>query len=354
MIGRNGVVRLFEHADRIPFVSEVLEEGKSLLVFAPRHRVLGAESGFVEIFVIGGSGETGEVSVFDACGVGGPKDGSHVVDGPDVVDDDPDGVLRELVHLVGVRSFDFIPTQLAHVMANEDVWTEDSKSRGGSGVAIRFPSRCFSPYTEWNMRNEPGIQWLRPLVLILVCGLLVSCQTLREVSNLRDVQFRIDRATDARLAGIDLAGLESYRDLSGADVARLGASLSQGDLPFSFTLHVEAENPADNSVDARLTEMDWTLLLNEQETISGVFDREVVLSPGTPKDVPVDIELDLVEFFDENLRGMVELATAVGGEGPPTNVQLRVQPTVQTRLGPMKYPNPITVVSKDVGASASQ
>jgi hypothetical protein len=136
-------------------------------------------------------------------------------------------------------------------------------------------------------------------------------------------------------------------------VARLGASLSQRDLPLSFTLHVEAENPADNSVNARLTEMDWTLLLDEKETISGVSDREVVLPPGTPKDVPVDIELDLVEFFDENLRGLVDLAAAVGGEGPPTNVQLRVQPTVRTPLGPMKYPSPITVVSQDVGDSSS-
>lgn len=204
------------------------------------------------------------------------------------------------------------------------------------------------------MRNEPGIQWLPPVVLLLVGGLLVSCQTLREVRNLKDVQFRIDRATDGRLAGIDLSGLQSYRDLSGADVTRLGASLSQGDLPLSFTLHVEAENPSENSVNARLTEMDWTLLLDDKETISGVSDREVVLPPGTPKDVPVGIELDLVEFFDENLRGLVDLATAVGGEGPPTNVQLRVQPTVRTPLGPIKYPNPITVVSKDVGDDPSQ
>lgn len=191
-------------------------------------------------------------------------------------------------------------------------------------------------------------------MLLLVGGLLVSCQTLREVRNLKDVQFRIDRAADAQLAGIDLSGLQSYRDLSGADVARLGASLAQGDLPLSFTLHVEAENPADNSVNARLTEMDWTLLLDEKETISGVSDREIVLPPGTPKDVPVEIELDLVEFFGENLRGLVDLATAVGGEGPPSNVQLRVQPTVRTALGPIQYPNPITVVSKDVGDEPPQ
>jgi len=203
------------------------------------------------------------------------------------------------------------------------------------------------------MRARSTVRWLRVLALVVIAGGVVSCQTLREVANLKDVRFRIDRASDAQLAGVQLREIRSYQDLGGADVARLAASVSGGELPLSFTLHVEAENPASNTVNARLTEMDWTLLLDEQETISGVFDREVVLRPGTPEDVPVDLKLDLIAFFDQNLRGLVDLAAAVGGEGPPSNVQLRVRPTVQTPLGEMKYPNPITVVSKDVGGSSS-
>ena len=188
-------------------------------------------------------------------------------------------------------------------------------------------------------------------LLLLTAGLLLwtSCQTVREVTNLKDVRFRIDRVTDARLAGIRLSGMETYEDFGAADVARLTASLAQGELPFSFTLFVEAENPASNSVDARLTEMDWTLLLDDQETVSGIVDREVRLAPGTPTDVPVDIELNLVRFFDENLPQLASLAAAVSGDGPPKNVKLRVQPTVKTALGPMKYPSAITVVSEEVG-----
>jgi len=195
--------------------------------------------------------------------------------------------------------------------------------------------------------------YLRILTLLVLVGGLVSCQSLREVANLKDVRFRIDRATDAQLAGIRLGEVQSYDDLGGADVARLAAAVSRGELPLSFRLHVEAENPASNSVNARLTKMDWTLLLDEQETISGVFDREVVLRPGSPEDVPVDIKLDLVKFFDQNLQGMVDLATAIGGDGPPSNVQLRMRPTVRTPLGEMKYPNPITVVSRDVGGEGA-
>lgn len=179
--------------------------------------------------------------------------------------------------------------------------------------------------------------------------LLSSCQTLRELRSLEDVEFRIDRATDARLAGVNLNQLESYDDLGATDMARLASALSQGDLPLSFTLHVQATNPETNKVSARLTQMDWTLLLNDEETVAGTFNREVELPPGTPTDVPIDIELDLARFFNDNLQGLVNLASSVGGEGPPTNVKLRVQPIVRTSIGPIEYPRPITVVSRDVG-----
>ncbi|PQJ33448.1 hypothetical protein BSZ35_01520 [Salinibacter sp. 10B] len=190
------------------------------------------------------------------------------------------------------------------------------------------------------------------LGILLVGGgvlLLSSCQTLRQLRSLKDVKFRIDRATDARLAGVELRKVESYNDLGATDIARLTSALSQGELPFSFTLHVEATNPETNQVSARLTQMDWTLLLNDQETVTGTFDQEIELPPGTPTDVPVGVELDLARFFNDNLQGFIDLASSVGGDGPPTNVKLRVQPTVRTALGPIEYPNPITVVSRDVG-----
>ena len=212
-------------------------------------------------------------------------------------------------------------------------------------------SSCFSNRQRSLMRGSCGAP-LRLILLALLASIAVSCQTLRQVSNLKDVQFRIDRATNVQLAGIDLGGVRSVEDVSGIDMARLGSALSRGELPLSFTLFVEAENPASNSVDARLTQMDWTLLLDDTETISGTSDREVVLPPGTPKEVGVDIDLDLVEFFDRNLQSFLDLATAVAGDGPPANLKLRVRPIIQTPIGRMKYPTPITVVSKDVGGQS--
>lgn len=178
-----------------------------------------------------------------------------------------------------------------------------------------------------------------------------GCTALQQVSQLRKVQFRIDRVEDAQLAGIELEGIQSYEDIRALDVARLASKVANGRLPLSFTVQVGAQNPSDNDVNARLTQMDWTVLLQDRETVSGTLDREVVLRPGQPQTVPVAVSLNLVEFFDRTLEGLIDLAVALGKEGDSANVELKIQPTVQTPVGAMRYPTPITVARKEVGGA---
>jgi len=128
----------------------------------------------------------------------------------------------------------------------------------------------------------------------------------------------------------------------------LSSAIADGQMPLAFTVHVAAQNPSENDQNARLTELDWRLFLDDKETIAGKFDREVVIPPGEPTDIPISMELDLVDFFDGNLREIVNLALALGGEGEPTNVKLRARPTIQTAIGPIRYPNEIMIVNEDV------
>ncbi len=185
--------------------------------------------------------------------------------------------------------------------------------------------------------------------LVMVSGL--QCQTIREITNLRNVRFVIDRVTDAQLAGVDVQKLKSYQDLSPGDIINLGRALTRKEFPLDFQLHLTAENPPDNPVQARLVKLDWMLLLDDTETISGIFDDNIVLAPGQPTDVPIPISLNLVDFFQSGVRDLVELALAVAGQGgEPKRVKLVGTPTVDTPLGPIRYPEPITIISRQVGS----
>jgi hypothetical protein len=177
-----------------------------------------------------------------------------------------------------------------------------------------------------------------------------GCATLQQVAALRNVDFEVDRLSDVRLAGVNLSGIRSYGDLSLNDVGRLTLAVQQRNLPMAFRLHLSATNPADNSVDARLVRMDWTLLLQQRETLSGTFAQETLLPRGQATDVPIQISLNLIEFFQGSARDLVDLALSLSGQGgAPTEVALRASPTVDTAIGPIRYPQPITIVSRQVG-----
>ncbi len=177
-----------------------------------------------------------------------------------------------------------------------------------------------------------------------------SCATLQQIAALRNVDFALDRVSELRLAGIDIGSIRSFDDLSFIDAGRLVLAVSRNELPLDFNLHLLAENPADNATDARLVQMDWTLLLQERETLSGMFDRETLLPPGQPTDVPLTIGLNLIEFFDGSAQDLFELALSIADQGgTPKEIALRATPVIQTPLGPIRYPQPITIVNREVG-----
>ena len=188
------------------------------------------------------------------------------------------------------------------------------------------------------------------LMAVLLLPALTGCQSLREISSLRQVDFALDRVSGAQLAGIDLQRVRSYNDLTGSDLLRVGRAVSRNEMPFQFTVHVSANNPEENQRPARMVAFDWTLLVDERETIAGTFNETVRLPAGEVVDVPLRMELDLLNFFERSSRDLVELALAIAGaEGASSRIQLRARPSIDTPIGPIRYPNDITIVSRDVG-----
>ena len=179
---------------------------------------------------------------------------------------------------------------------------------------------------------------------------LGGCATLQQIAALRQVDFSLRGVSNVRLAGVDFTEVRSFGDLSFQDAARLAAAVQDRNLPLALDLDVVAANPADNATDARLVQMSWTLFLEGRETVSGVVDREVVLPRGEPTAVPVAVGLNLVDFYEANARDLFELARSLAGVGgEPKEVSVEVLPTVQTSLGPIRYPDPVRI-THTVGA----
>lgn len=177
-----------------------------------------------------------------------------------------------------------------------------------------------------------------------------GCNTLKQLSALSQVGFELDSISSVNLAGVDINRDMNYDDIGLLDLARLGREVANNRMPLSFKLNVGATNPSDNAVAARLVQLDWTLLLEDKETISGVYEGDIALPPGEMQLIPFGIELDLIQFFGNNLRDLADLALSLSDQGgKPKNIKLRATPTISTPLGPIRYPEPILIVNNSVG-----
>jgi hypothetical protein len=185
-----------------------------------------------------------------------------------------------------------------------------------------------------------GRRGMLAALAVVVC--LPGCATLQEIAALRSVGFSLAGATGGTLAGVSIDSARTFNELSALDIGRVAAAVARGELPLEANLLVRAANPADNA-QARLVGFDWTLFLDGQETVSGALNQEFVLPPGQPVNVPVRVRVDLLDFFDRQLEQVVNLALAVAGQGDPQRVRLEATPSIQTPLGPIRYPAPIPI-----------
>jgi hypothetical protein len=186
----------------------------------------------------------------------------------------------------------------------------------------------------------------RLLAVVFLAGSLSSCAALG-FPVFRQVDFRIDQVTGVQLAGVPVDRFRTYQDIGATDIQRLLSAVARRTAPMAMTVHIDAHNPADNAITAHLVRLDWRLMLEDRETVRGVYERSVQLPAGENVGFPLDIELDLVPFFGENARQLAEIALRAAGHGTgnPVNLRLLAQPTIDTPLGPIRYPGEIIITT---------
>jgi hypothetical protein len=191
----------------------------------------------------------------------------------------------------------------------------------------------------------------------VISASLNSCATLNALTNLSKIQFKLSDVQHVQLCGIDITNKHSASDFGIMDGVNLMSAYSSGHLPLTFILDVAAKNPNPPSQSAALsaikvTDFPWRLLLNGQQTISGNIGAPFGVPPGnTTTNIPLSVTVDLKQFFaDQGYDQILKLALALSGNGGVSQVQLKVQPTMSTPLGSVRYPNELTVVSTQFGS----
>jgi len=143
-------------------------------------------------------------------------------------------------------------------------------------------------------------------------------------------------------------------DFSVTEAAQLLGLYRAGKLPAEFTVEVAVINPNDGVGGRRrlpvtLTQMKWRLSIDRVPTVSGVMAQPIEVPPGGESViVPLQVQLDLMEFFRQTYEDVLQLALGIGGaQGGPSRLTLEVEPVLSTPIGTLRYPQPVTVVDKE-------
>lgn len=179
---------------------------------------------------------------------------------------------------------------------------------------------------------------------VVALVLLPGCATLQQLAVLRSVSFAFAGVSDVRVAGIRIGEGASFASLGVADAARLGAAVVAREVPLEMIAHVSATNPAANAVAARLVDLDWTLFLDDRRALAGGLGGAVSIEPGRTADVPLAVRLDLLALGSGGARDLFDLALAIAGQGSlRKDLRLELVPTIETSVGPIRYPAPVVV-----------
>ena len=170
--------------------------------------------------------------------------------------------------------------------------------------------------------------------------------------NVSRLKFKLGAVNNFSVGDISLSDKNTLKDFNPLDIIKLTAVATKGELPVSFTLNVEAKNPNDgkegySATDITLKSFPWRLLIDEKETIKGNIGSPVIVpGKGESTVIPVQIELDLLKFFNEQgFESIMNLALSLGGKKASTSrLKMIAQPVLGTPLGDIQYPDEITIV----------
>lgn len=189
----------------------------------------------------------------------------------------------------------------------------------------------------------------RFLSLVLLTMLTVSaCDVLNQVqqmANLTKCEFRLNSVDQLRLAGVNIQQVSQLSDLSILDAAKITtAALSGASLPLNFTLNVEAKNP--NPAVAGLNRLEWTLLIDDIEMVSGVNeDRVQIPANGGTSILPLTIGVDLKQVLKgKSGDAIANFGLNLAGAGnKPTRITLRAKPYISVGSQTISYPGYLTI-----------
>lgn len=186
----------------------------------------------------------------------------------------------------------------------------------------------------------------KTLIVLFVTMGLASCSVLSQmaqVANFVNCKFDFNSVDKIQMLGVNLSKGMSKTDLNAAQLLSLANALMKKELPVTFNVNVNVNNP--NSIAAAMTKMDYILTLNGKQVVSTTMNNAINVPAKSSSIVSIPITTDLFQLFSgESADAIVNLAFKLAGASSnPVNVGLKVKPYIKIGDQQLAYPDFITM-----------
>ena len=184
------------------------------------------------------------------------------------------------------------------------------------------------------------------LALFLITIGITSCDVLNQVAqiaNFANCKFNFESVDQVKMLDVQLSRGMTKNDLNITQLATLTNAILKKQLPVSFNVNLNVNNP--NTIPAALTKMDYILTLNGKEVVSTTLNKSINIGANSSSVVSSPIQTDLFQrFTGESVDAIVNLAFKLAGvSSNPVNVGIKVKPYISIGNQLLPYPDYISL-----------
>ncbi len=176
---------------------------------------------------------------------------------------------------------------------------------------------------------------LRSSLLILavaLCSTFSSCDTISNavsnVTSFTNCQYHLGGVANPTVGGISLNNITDISQINALSLVKLVAAISQGSLPLSATVNVNATNPGQTQ--AQLKKLEWAIDLDNSEILQGIINQQITIpANGGTTTIPFTLQVDLLKLINNGSQNdLLNLALNIVNAGnADSKVGIRIKPT---------------------------
>jgi hypothetical protein len=191
---------------------------------------------------------------------------------------------------------------------------------------------------------------MNKLFLGLLSGIFLtfsSCSILeqaQEYERFIQCDFSLSNIQVLEISGIDISSLSSKGDLSMMDMMAITKQIFSNNFPATLSINLKASNK--DLQQASIAGLDWKILMDNEELVSGLVDQEVLVKPQSSTTFPVIVQVDLMKLLRSESLGKI-MAFAFGEnqyqEISKLGAEIKIKPYYKTKSGIKKYPGYLSI-----------